>query len=116
MTSTHAVSSVLSSRERRLRTSGHSLVKASKESVLQVTWVQVDDPLDAIAVHAGCGVWGLIASAAFAAEVRKCWLSCLARRSGEGGPARSRGVGVQVVVMLPGRVRKWVMYVMDVAS
>ena len=27
---------------------------------------QIDDPLDAIAVHAGCGMWGLIAVAAFA--------------------------------------------------
>jgi ammonia channel protein AmtB len=29
--------------------------------------VQIDDPLDAIAVHAGCGIWGLLATAAFAA-------------------------------------------------
>lgn len=27
---------------------------------------QVDDPVDAIAVHAACGVWGMLASAAFA--------------------------------------------------
>ena len=27
---------------------------------------QIDDPLDAIAVHAGCGVWGMVAGAAFA--------------------------------------------------
>ena len=30
-------------------------------------FLQVDDPLDAIAVHAGCGVWGLLAAGAFAA-------------------------------------------------
>lgn len=29
--------------------------------------LKVDDPLDAVAVHAGCGVWGLIAISAFAA-------------------------------------------------
>lgn len=29
--------------------------------------LKVDDPLDAIAVHAGCGIWGLLANAAFAA-------------------------------------------------
>jgi Amt family ammonium transporter len=29
--------------------------------------LKLDDPLDAIAVHAGCGIWGLLASAAFAA-------------------------------------------------
>lgn len=28
----------------------------------------MDDPLDAIAVHMGCGIWGLLATAAFAAE------------------------------------------------
>ncbi|KAI3435774.1 hypothetical protein D9Q98_001832 [Chlorella vulgaris] len=29
--------------------------------------LKIDDPLDAIAVHAGCGIWGLLATAAFAA-------------------------------------------------
>lgn len=28
---------------------------------------QIDDPLDAIAVHAGGGIWGMLACAAFAA-------------------------------------------------
>jgi len=28
---------------------------------------KIDDPLDAIAVHAGCGAWGMIGGAAFAA-------------------------------------------------
>lgn len=31
--------------------------------------LKVDDPLDAIAVHAGCGVWGMLASGAFAVPV-----------------------------------------------
>jgi hypothetical protein len=29
--------------------------------------LKIDDPLDAVAVHCGCGVWGLIAAALFAA-------------------------------------------------
>lgn len=38
--------------------------------------LKIDDPLDAIAVHAGCGIWGLIGTAAFAAQVRtlSAWL------------------------------------------
>ena len=35
-------------------------------SLLNLHVLKVDDPLDAIAVHAGAGAWGLIASAAFA--------------------------------------------------
>jgi ammonia channel protein AmtB len=30
--------------------------------------LKIDDPLDAVAVHAFCGAWGLIAAALFAAE------------------------------------------------
>lgn len=35
-------------------------------SLINLHILKVDDPLDAIAVHAGAGIWGLIASAAFA--------------------------------------------------
>ncbi|KAL6779753.1 AMT1A [Auxenochlorella protothecoides x Auxenochlorella symbiontica] len=35
-------------------------------SLINLHLLKVDDPLDAIAVHAGAGIWGLIASAAFA--------------------------------------------------
>lgn len=30
--------------------------------------LQIDDPLDAIAVHMVCGMWGMLGSAAFASE------------------------------------------------
>jgi Amt family ammonium transporter len=37
-------------------------------SKINLYWLKVDDPLDAIAVHAGCGAWGMIGCAAFAAQ------------------------------------------------
>lgn len=31
---------------------------------LATEWLKVDDPVDATAVHAGCGIWGLVAAGA----------------------------------------------------
>lgn len=36
-------------------------------SKVNLNVLKIDDPLDAIAVHAGCGIWGLLAGGAFAA-------------------------------------------------
>jgi ammonium transporter, Amt family len=35
-------------------------------SKVNLSLLKVDDPLDAIAVHAGCGAWGMVATAVFA--------------------------------------------------
>ncbi|KAL4458386.1 hypothetical protein ABPG75_013251 [Micractinium tetrahymenae] len=36
-------------------------------SKVNLSLLKIDDPLDAIAVHMGCGIWGLLAGGAFAA-------------------------------------------------
>ena len=41
---------------------GGAIYMAASEGFL---WVQVDDPLDATAIHGVCGVWGLIAVGLF---------------------------------------------------
>ncbi len=46
-------------------------------SKINLNILKIDDPLDAIAVHAGCGLWGLLGTAAFAAEVSSCRCSGL---------------------------------------
>eukprot|EP01023_Acetabularia_acetabulum_P057599 TRINITY_DN671_c0_g1_i1.p1 TRINITY_DN671_c0_g1~~TRINITY_DN671_c0_g1_i1.p1 ORF type:complete len:433 (+),score=100.21 TRINITY_DN671_c0_g1_i1:95-1300(+) len=35
-------------------------------SALVLRWLKIDDPLDAVAVHGFCGIWGLLAAAFFA--------------------------------------------------
>ncbi len=68
--------------------------------------LKVDDPLDAIAVHAGAGMWGLIATAAFATET----LTGAGNNYGFIMGGNGNLLGCQLVIILA--IWAWVMGIM----
>eukprot|EP01025_Chloroclados_australasicus_P052480 TRINITY_DN611_c0_g1_i4.p1 TRINITY_DN611_c0_g1~~TRINITY_DN611_c0_g1_i4.p1 ORF type:complete len:509 (-),score=85.30 TRINITY_DN611_c0_g1_i4:417-1844(-) len=79
--------------------SGFVYVGASK---LMINILKIDDPLDATAVHGFCGIWGLIAAAAFADKplVAEAYGDALAYgfiMGGNGGLLGAAIVGIVVI-------------------
>lgn len=68
--------------------------------------LKVDDPLDAIAVHAGAGMWGLLATAAFATET----LTAAGNNYGFIMGGNGNLLGCQIVIILA--ILAWVMGIM----
>lgn len=68
--------------------------------------LKVDDPLDAIAVHAGAGMWGLLATAAFATET----LTAAGNNYGFIMGGNGNLLGCQIVIILA--IFAWVMGIM----
>jgi len=76
----------------------------SSKFILNV--LKVDDPLDAIAVHAGAGIWGLLATSAFATET----LAAAGNNYGFIMGGNGNLLGCQIVIILA--IFAWVMGIM----
>ena len=77
---------------------------ASSKFILNV--LKVDDPLDAIAVHAGAGMWGLLATSAFATET----LTAAGNNYGFIMGGNGNLLGCQIVIILA--IFAWTMGIM----